>query len=246
MRKSGVCALALALAATVSVGSKSQAACDKENFKLNLENYFLKCYNVICDNLENLPGISDKLPCIPILPEKPETPDIPEVEIPDAPETPDVPEDKPIVPDVPEQPEEPENPTLPEVDNSVHAYEKQVLDLVNNERAKNGLSALEWSSELAVVARAHSQDMLERGFFSHTNPDGQSPFDRMRAAGISYRTAGENIAAGQRTPAEVVEAWMNSEGHRANILNASYTKLGVGYVSGNGAYSTYWTQNFAS
>ena len=125
------------------------------------------------------------------------------------------------------------------------SYEQQVLALVNQERAKQGLSALSWSDELTAVARAHSKDMAARGFFSHTNPDGQSPFDRMKAAGISYRTAGENIAAGQRTPQEVVNSWMNSEGHRANILNASYTRLGVGYVSGSGAYSTYWTQCFA-
>ncbi len=125
------------------------------------------------------------------------------------------------------------------------SYEQQVLALVNQERAKQGLSALSWSDELTAVARAHSKDMAARGFFSHTNPDGQSPFDRMKAAGISYRTAGENIAAGQRTPQEVVNAWMNSEGHRANILNASYTRLGVGYASGSGAYSTYWTQCFA-
>ena len=125
------------------------------------------------------------------------------------------------------------------------SYEQQVLALVNQERAKQGLSALSWSDELTAVARAHSKDMAARGFFSHTNPDGQSPFDRMKAVGISYRTAGENIAAGQRTPQEVVNAWMNSEGHRANILNASYTRLGVGYASGSGAYSTYWTQCFA-
>ena len=125
------------------------------------------------------------------------------------------------------------------------SYEQQVLALVNQERAKQGLSALSWSDELTAVARAHSKDMAARGFFSHTNPDGQSPFDRMKAAGISYRTAGENIAAGQRTPQEVVNSWMNSEGHRANILNASYTRLGVGYASGSGTYSTYWTQCFA-
>lgn len=153
------------------------------------------------------------------------------------------------VPSLPEEnePETPEieEPELPEENINAHEYELRVLELVNEERAKRSLSPLSWSDELAEVARAHSEDMLKRNFFSHTNPDGKSPFDRMRAYGISYRSAGENIAAGQKTPEAVVEAWMNSEGHRANILNSSYTKLGVGYVSGNGAYGTYWTQNFA-
>lgn len=161
--------------------------------------------------------------------------------LPSRPET-----DKPMIPEIPEEetPELPEE-EAPEVNVNAHAYELKVLELVNVERAKHSLSALSWSDELAKVARAHSQDMLSRNFFSHTNPDGKSPFDRIKASGISYRSAGENIAAGQRTPEEVVEAWMNSDGHRANILNSSYTKLGVGYVSGNGAYGTYWTQNFA-
>lgn len=125
------------------------------------------------------------------------------------------------------------------------SFEKQVLDLVNEQRAQNGLSALVWDDALASVARAHSEDMRDRHFFSHTNPDGLSPFDRIKSYGISYRSAGENIAAGQTTPAEVVQAWMNSSGHRANILNEGYTKLGVGYASG-GSYGHYWTQNFAS
>ncbi len=122
--------------------------------------------------------------------------------------------------------------------------EMQVLDLVNKHRAQNGLSALTWDDALANVARAHSEDMRDRRFFSHNNPDGLSPFDRIKNYGITYRSAGENIAAGQTTPEEVVNAWMNSPGHRANILNESYTKLGVGYASG-GSSRHYWTQNFA-
>ena len=124
------------------------------------------------------------------------------------------------------------------------SFEKQVLDLVNEQRAQNGLSALVWDDALASVARAHSEDMRDRKFFSHTNPDGLSPFDRIKNFGISYRSAGENIAAGQTTPAEVVQAWMNSSGHKANILNESYTRLGVGYAAG-GPQRHYWTQNFA-
>lgn len=125
-----------------------------------------------------------------------------------------------------------------------NSFEQEVLDLVNQERQKAGLSKLQWSDDLAKVAYNHSKDMSDRNFMSHTNPDGLSPFDRMKNFGISYRTAGENIAAGQSTPQEVMKGWMNSEGHKKNILNANYTHLGVGYYKGNGRYGHYWTQCF--
>jgi len=136
-------------------------------------------------------------------------------------------------------PTTPTTPTTP-VDSSVSAYENKVLQLVNVERQKNGLSALTMDTALSNVARKKSEDMKAKNYFSHTSPTYGSPFDMMKQFGISYRTAGENIAMGQRTPEEVVTAWMNSPGHRANILNANFTHLGVGYVaSGN-----YWTQMF--
>lgn len=122
----------------------------------------------------------------------------------------------------------------------VLAYEKQVVDLVNKERAANGLAPLTLNEKLCGVARTKSQDMKDLGYFSHTSPTYGSPFDMMKSFGISYRTAGENIAMGQRTPEEVVNAWMNSPGHRANILNPSFTQIGVGYV----ANGNYWTQMF--
>lgn len=126
---------------------------------------------------------------------------------------------------------------------NIGSYELQVLNLVNEQRANYGLSALKYSTALEAVAYAHSKDMAQNNYFSHTNLSGQSPFDRMRQAGISYRSAAENIAAGQRTPQEVVNAWMNSSGHRANILNSSVTEMGVGIYSG-GSYGVYWTQLF--
>ena len=90
------------------------------------------------------------------------------------------------------------------------------------------------------MARIKSQDMVDQNYFSHTSPTYGTPFQMLTSFGMSYHAAGENIAYGQRTPREVVAAWMNSPGHRANILNASYTQIGVGYVaSGN-----YWTQLF--
>ena len=131
---------------------------------------------------------------------------------------------------------------IPTVNASVAAYEAEVVRLVNVERAKHGLSPLTQDWQLSRVARYKSQDMRDLGYFSHTSPTYGSPFDMMRSFGISYRTAGENIAKGYQSPEAVVKGWMNSPGHRANILNSSYTHIGVGYVaSGN-----YWTQMFIS
>lgn len=118
--------------------------------------------------------------------------------------------------------------------------EQKVIELTNAERRKNGLSDLKADSALSNVAREKSKDMKAKNYFSHTSPTYGSPFDMMRDFGITYNTAGENIAMGQRSPEEVVQAWMNSEGHRKNILNGNFTHIGVGYVEdGN-----YWTQMF--
>src|SRR5690606_8430686 len=103
-----------------------------------------------------------------------------------------------------------------------------------------GLPALKYDWELARVAKHKSQDMKDKGYFSHTSPTYGSPFTMIKNYGINYKSAGENIARGQRTAKEVVNAWMNSSGHRANILSKDFTHIGVGYVtSGN-----YWTQMF--
>ena len=130
--------------------------------------------------------------------------------------------------------------TIPETDAAVRAYEQEVVRLVNAERAKYGLAALEEDWELSRVARYKSQDMHDERYFSHTSPTYGTPFEMIRAFGLSYRAAGENIAVGYATPAAVVAGWMASEGHRANILSSSYTKIGVGYV----ADGSYWTQQF--
>ena len=130
--------------------------------------------------------------------------------------------------------------TIPQPDSSVRSFEQEVIRLVNEQRVKNGLNPLTENWELSRVARYKSQDMVDNRYFSHTSPTYGSPFQMIRAFGISFRQAGENIAYGQRTPQAVVNAWMNSSGHRANILNASYTQIGVGYV----AAGNYWTQMF--
>ncbi|ACA40309.1 CAP domain-containing protein [Lysinibacillus sp. fkY74-1] len=122
----------------------------------------------------------------------------------------------------------------------VNAFEQEVVKLTNAERTKAGLSPLQTDDKLMAAAREKSQDMQSNNYFSHTSPTFGSPFDRMKALGITYKSAGENIAQGQRSPQEVVQAWMDSPGHRANILNGKFTHIGVGYVkSGN-----YWTQQF--
>lgn len=129
---------------------------------------------------------------------------------------------------------------IPSLDTSVTSYEKEVVRLVNEIRRENGLNPLTEDWELSRVARYKSQDMLDNKYFSHTSPVYGSPFTMIKNFGLSYRSAAENIAKGQSTPKAVVNAWMNSSGHRANILNASYKKIGVGYVK-NGQY---WTQMF--
>lgn len=129
---------------------------------------------------------------------------------------------------------------IPTMDSTVTNYEQEVIRLVNEIRTRNGLKSLTYDWELARVARYKSQDMKDNQYFSHTSPVYGSPFQMIKDFGISYRSAGENIAKGYSTPQAVVNGWMNSSGHRANILNAGYTHIGVGYVSGG----HYWTQMF--
>ena len=120
------------------------------------------------------------------------------------------------------------------------SVEQEVVKLVNAERAKAGLTALQEDWELSRVANYKSQDMHDKKYFDHTSPTYGTPFTMMKNFGISYQSAGENIAMGQRSAQEVVTAWMNSDGHRANILNKNYTHIGIGYV----ADGNYWTQMF--
>ncbi len=131
---------------------------------------------------------------------------------------------------------------VPLTEQGTVSYEQQVITLVNQIRAENGLAPLQSNWQLCRVARYKSQDMKDNRYFSHTSPTYGSPFDMIRNFGITYRTAGENIAKGYSTPQAVVDGWMNSSGHRANILNASYTEIGVGYVP----EGHYWTQMFLS
>lgn len=120
---------------------------------------------------------------------------------------------------------------------------RQVMALVDAERAKVGCRPLSTDAALVRAAQGHSDDMATRGFFSHTNPDEVAFAERIRAAGYTGRALAENIAAGQTSPAAVVSSWMASPGHRSTILDCSYTATGVGHATG-GPYGSYWTQTF--
>ena len=134
----------------------------------------------------------------------------------------------------------------------VSSMDNEVLRLVNEARSakrKCGkttykkVKPLVWSDSLGQAAVAHSTDMASGNYFSHYSRNGASPFTRIKATGYRYSSAGENIAAGYDTPAQVVKAWLKSPGHCKNIMKKSYTQLGVGYAEG-GKYGTYWTQDF--
>ena len=141
---------------------------------------------------------------------------------------------------LPDQPGD-TTPDQPETDGSQDAFAHQVVKLVNEERAKAGLSPLSVNSKAANAAQTRARE-IEKSF-SHTRPDGSSFNTALTEAGVSFRGAGENIAYGQTTPQQVMEGWMNSSGHRANILNANYTSIGVGHYK-NGAGVDYWAQLF--
>jgi len=112
---------------------------------------------------------------------------------------------------------------------------------MNDHRLAEGCGALTWHDGVAAVAQAHSQDMVDRGFFSHTNPDGESPWDRLGDGGVTWSGgAGENIAAGTSDPTTVLTLWLNSSGHRANIENCGFTDHGIGLASGH------WTHVFVT
>jgi len=123
--------------------------------------------------------------------------------------------------------------------------EQEVAELVNLEREIENLHPLAWDDSLFAAATGHSTDMAEQDYFSHESLDGRQFYERILAAGYEYNTCGENIAAGYSTPAAVMNGWMNSPGHRANILNTAFCDIGVGYAFGSAStYGHYWTQEF--
>ena len=123
-------------------------------------------------------------------------------------------------------------------DHETTSQAEAVLKLVNEERAKQGLNPLSLSAKLTDIATMKSKDMADKGYFDHTSPTYGTPFQMLQDFGVHYSSAGENIAAGQKTPEEVMNAWMNSPGHRANILGANFTQIGIAY------YQSEWVQAF--
>lgn len=170
----------------------------------------------------NIPDNSLPAPDFPI-------PDFPDNMLPDQPGG--------MLPDQPGNPA----PDQPGTDGSQDAFANEVVRLVNEERAKAGLPALTVDRGAASAAQVRAKE-IERSF-SHTRPDGSSFNSALTEAGVNFRGAGENIAYGQNSPDKVMEGWMNSSGHRANILNSSYTSIGVGHYQ-NASGVNYWTQLF--
>ncbi|HZG76645.1 MAG TPA: CAP domain-containing protein [Paenibacillus sp.] len=154
------------------------------------------------------------------------------------------PQGQAVVPQQPAAPQRPAaqpaapQPAAPQSAGDASRFPQEVLNLVNQERAKSGLNPLRMNSALSNMAMDKAKDMVDNRYFDHQSPTYGSPFDMMNAYGISYNTAAENIAQGQRSPAEVMNSWMNSQGHRANILNGSFTEIGVAYYNGS------WVQVF--
>lgn len=169
----------------------------------------------------------------------PEAAPVPEQEATPAPEAAPAPEQEAAPAPTEEAEPAPEQKTTPS-GTEISAFEARVIDLTNEQRRKNGLSNLQPDTALSNVAQEKSNDMQAKNYFSHTSPTYGSPFDMMRDFGVSYTSAGENIAMGQRSAEEVVNAWMNSEGHRKNILSPNFTHIGVGHTS----QGNYWTQMF--
>ncbi len=125
------------------------------------------------------------------------------------------------------------------------AVEQEIIDLVNVERSNAGLSPLAYQERLAIAARCHASDMATNGYFDHNSPDGSTPGMRVERAGYVWGAWGENIATGQTSAQEVMNVWMNSSGHRANILNPGFTEIGVGHAYNNqSGFGPYWVQDF--
>ncbi|NLJ99397.1 MAG: serine protease [Tissierellia bacterium] len=206
------------------------------NYNNSPINYLTNLFNnIIIRFIPSSPSkpVADAKPGNPVPDTKPNNP------VPDTKPSNPVPDTKPNNP-VPDT--KPSNP-VPDTNTGTNtSIEMEVVRLVNIERQKAGLAPFSYSGELSKVARAKSQDMANNNYFSHNSPTYGDPFAMMRSFGIQYRTAGENIAKGYSSAQSVVNGWMNSPGHRANILNSSFGKIGVGYVNAKG--TTYWTQMF--
>lgn len=236
----------------VIVAGANNNNCNTQEIKDQLSQYGIQLDEVINNYCNTVPqencnitdivtdtdcdtGITDPQTDTDCQPATPTVPEVPVEEIPVGEETP-AKEETPVRED---PPVESETPSGEERDNPT--YQEQVVRLVNEERAKAGLSALAPDEAIQSAAQVRAQESAVS--FSHTRPNGTSFSTALTDAGVKYRGSGENIAWGQKTPEEVVEGWMNSPGHRANILNPSFTKIGIGYYQDSRGVN-YWSQLF--
>ena len=223
----------LALAAVIT----STAVAGAANVPLNTAKQQNSIFTYVCDSSFRQELLEKYLAliCGQLPGNRPE--ETPDVEQPETPQLPDNsrPEETPDV-------EQPEQTPGEDNDTAQGDYASQVVALVNAERAKYGLSALKADSRVQQAAQVRASETVQS--FSHTRPNGSSFSTALTEAGVSYTRSGENIAYGQSTPQQVVNAWMNSSGHRANILNESFTTIGVGYTVVNG--TAYWAQLFTA
>ena len=243
MKKETVCAMIAAMTVTGAAALPVQAATNAGNSaNCNGKGYYVFTGGKVSD-LENIKSRLDEL-CGQLngntttitfpgcnLPEnKPET-------TPPSEDT-NTPESKPETTPPSEDTNTPEN--KPEADKEL-TFAEQVVELVNQERTKAGLSAVTLDQNIASAALVRAKEIETS--FSHTRPNGSKFSTALTEQGVTFKGAGENIAWGQKSPEAVIQAWMNSEGHRANILNKNFTKIGVGYYQ-NAAGRNFWTQLF--
>ena len=242
--------LTLAVVSTMGMAPATVQAAGIEDVKQNLQGKGI----IVAGNVSNLDELKQKLESMGIdcsIPGWLESlcPELPGIGQPGDPDTPD--NNQPENPSVPDdnQPEnpgtpdnnQPENPSVPDTDTENASFVRQVVNLVNQERAKAGLSPVTADTSIQAAAQVRAKE-IEKSF-SHTRPDGSSFSTALTQQGVTYRGSGENIAWGQKTPEQVMNGWMNSDGHRANILNKNFTKIGVGYHQ-NASGTNYWTQLF--
>ena len=220
--------LALAVVSAMGMAPATVQAAGIEDVKQNLQGKGI----IVAGNVSNLDELKQKLESMGIdcsIPGWLESlcPELPGIGQPGDPDTPDN--------------NQPENPSVPDTDTENANFVRQVVNLVNQERAKAGLSPVTADTSIQAAAQVRAKE-IEKSF-SHTRPDGSSFSTALTQQGVTYRGSGENSAWGQKTPEQVMNGWMNSDGHRANILNKNFTKIGVGYHQ-NASGTNYWTQLF--
>ena len=220
--------LELAVVSAMGMATATVQAAGIEDVKQNLQGKGI----IVAGNVSNLDELNQKLESMGIdcsIPGWLESlcPELPGIGQPGDPDTPDN--------------NQPENPSVPDTDTENASFVRQVVNLVNQERAKAGLSPVTADTSIQAAAQVRAKE-IEKSF-SHTRPDGSSFSTALTQQGVTYRGSGENIAWGQKTPEQVMNGWMNSDGHRANILNKNFTKIGVGYHQ-NASGTNYWTQLF--